>query len=368
MQSQAALLEAIRAQPERDEPRLVYADWLQDRQDPRGELIHLQVAQAHLRPRSVAFTALQRRIDALWAVGWAGWTPKVAAVEPGHFCEWGFTRGFATSVHTVPAAFLDAMEDFFAAAPLLEEVELDCGRLGPLALGTMGWLEKMFAMPAFARVKTLRLQSINDAGAVVLSGLAGAAGLQGLELARTNLGVATYQLLGARGSTLRGLSALELLMANARDAALEHLLEHPWPSLRALLVGNEAVGERGMKAITRGALPALRRLDLSWSQTGGVRSMQALAECTALPCLEELDLSHCDVSDAMCAQLARASGFRLRALRLAHCSLSDRGAQALLEAPVLAGVELLDLTGCRLSGPLRTRLADQLGERALLTA
>jgi uncharacterized protein (TIGR02996 family) len=37
---------AIVDQPDNDEPRLVYADWLQEQQDIRGELIHLQIIQA----------------------------------------------------------------------------------------------------------------------------------------------------------------------------------------------------------------------------------------------------------------------------------------------------------------------------------
>src|SRR5687767_13491779 len=42
------LLAAIAAEPDAIEPRLIYADWLQARNDPRGELI---VIQAKLRER-----------------------------------------------------------------------------------------------------------------------------------------------------------------------------------------------------------------------------------------------------------------------------------------------------------------------------
>ncbi len=367
MDAEAALLEAICAAPDRDEPRLVYADWLEEHEDPRGELIQLQVAQARLRPRSAQFAKLQRRIDALWAGGWSGWTPKVPTVAPGQFCQWSFTRGFASAVHTVPSAFIDAMDGFFAAAPLLDEVRLDCGRLGPLALGTMGWLERLFAAPAFKRVKTLRLESLNDAGAVVLCGLDGVAALQGLELARTNLGVTTYQVLGSRHSALHGLRRLELLMANARDVALEPLFAHPWPKLQSLLLGNEVVGERGVRAVTDGGkLPALAQLDLSWSVTGGTRSMQALAECRTLPCLVELDLSHCEVTDAMCEELAKTAGFELQVLRLAHSGIGARGVRALVDAAVLARVELLDLTGSQLDEGTRALLGERLGDRVLL--
>ncbi len=41
---EADLLAAIYAAPDDDEPRLVYADWLQERGDPRGEFITLQLA------------------------------------------------------------------------------------------------------------------------------------------------------------------------------------------------------------------------------------------------------------------------------------------------------------------------------------
>lgn len=368
MDAQAALLEAICAAPDRDEPRLVYADWLEERHDARGELIHLQVAQARLRPRSAEFSRLQRQIDAVWAAGWSGWVPKVEGVDPGHFCEWSFTRGFPTAVHTVPAAFIEEMDAFFAAAPLLEEVQLDCGRLGPLALGTMGWLERMFAVPAFARVKTLRLQSLNDAGAVVLCGLPGVGALESLEVARTNLGVATHQVLGSKHSALHGLKRLELLMANARDVALEHLFAHPWPRLQGLLIGNEIVGERGMRALTDGGrLPSLRSLDLSWSVTGGTGAMKALAECRTLPCLTELDLSHCEVSDAMCVELAKAEGFSLQVLRLAHAGVGARGVRALLDSKVAGALALLDLTGLALDDATRALLIERLGDRVLLT-
>lgn len=44
--SEQSLLEAIYAEPESDEPRMVYADFLLERGDPRGELIALQIERA----------------------------------------------------------------------------------------------------------------------------------------------------------------------------------------------------------------------------------------------------------------------------------------------------------------------------------
>ncbi|MFO7565688.1 MAG: TIGR02996 domain-containing protein [Enhygromyxa sp.] len=65
----AELLAAVHAAPERDEPRLVYADWLAARGDPHGEFIVLQIERAHAgkAPSARERALLERHGDA-----WAG--------------------------------------------------------------------------------------------------------------------------------------------------------------------------------------------------------------------------------------------------------------------------------------------------------
>ena len=49
MQTEAeAFLQRIRAYPDDDAPRLVFADWLDEQGDPRGDFIRVQVALAQL--------------------------------------------------------------------------------------------------------------------------------------------------------------------------------------------------------------------------------------------------------------------------------------------------------------------------------
>ena len=48
--AERSLLEMVHQRPHSDEPRLVYADWLLERGDPRGELITLQCAQRSQAP------------------------------------------------------------------------------------------------------------------------------------------------------------------------------------------------------------------------------------------------------------------------------------------------------------------------------
>jgi len=322
------------------------------------------VAQAKLIPRSAQFFRLQRRIDLLWARGWPEWTPRVEGLPTGTGCAWTFSRGFASAVRTAPAAFVEGIDAFFEAAPLLDEVQLDCGQLGPMSLDTMGWLERLFALPAFLKIRTLRLFSLNDAGAIVLSGLP--SNLTALELSRTNLGTATYQVLGSQHSSLRSLHTLELSMANAHDVAIAQLFALQWPALRALTIGNEGVGERGMRALINGNLPKLESLDLSWSQTGGTKAIEALAACGTLPLLRELDLSYCEVTAPMALALAGAAGFSLKVLRLAHAGLDATGVRALIDAWVCRGLELLDLSGVTLDAATRALLEETYGERVLL--
>jgi uncharacterized protein (TIGR02996 family) len=49
----AAFLTAIRADPGSDLPRLRFAHWLEERGDPRGELIRILCQLAHAPPRRV---------------------------------------------------------------------------------------------------------------------------------------------------------------------------------------------------------------------------------------------------------------------------------------------------------------------------
>ena len=54
-------LEAIRAAPDDDVPRLVYADWLEERGEPLGEFIRVQCALARLPADDPARPPLQHQ-------------------------------------------------------------------------------------------------------------------------------------------------------------------------------------------------------------------------------------------------------------------------------------------------------------------
>jgi uncharacterized protein (TIGR02996 family) len=88
------LLAAIgRAAPDDDEARLVYADWLLERGDPRGELIHVQCALARIggakSARSEPLRARERALLAEHQLTWIG-------VSYDERVTWCFDRGFPT--------------------------------------------------------------------------------------------------------------------------------------------------------------------------------------------------------------------------------------------------------------------------------
>src|SRR5438552_114024 len=67
---EAAFLRLIAAAPDDDAPRLIYADWLEERGDPRGSFIRVQCALARLAaddPRRGDLEGVERHLLAAYA-------------------------------------------------------------------------------------------------------------------------------------------------------------------------------------------------------------------------------------------------------------------------------------------------------------
>lgn len=102
---EAQLLGLIRAAPDDDAPRLVYADLLLERGDPRGELLQLQCGPARLgRTTDPGVLQLLQRHGAAWL------GPLASVLTPTD-CE--FTRGFLSRIR------FPTIEALLAGAPLL---------------------------------------------------------------------------------------------------------------------------------------------------------------------------------------------------------------------------------------------------------
>src|SRR5688500_3802818 len=116
--SEQPFLEAIRHDPDDDIPRLIYADWLEERGNPRGELVRIQCELARLPAADERRPALQSRELLLLnqhAKGWAG--PLRAWVS-----RWEFHRGMIETVRLPAERFLRHAEEIFQVAPLVRNV------------------------------------------------------------------------------------------------------------------------------------------------------------------------------------------------------------------------------------------------------
>src|SRR5262249_35857239 len=103
-QQDEGFLDAILEDPEDDAVRLIYADWLEEHDQPaRAEFIRVQIALAKLHafdPRRAPLARRERELLAAHEIAWVSDLPQ--GVE-----GWQFARGFIESVQ-LPSAVLAA--------------------------------------------------------------------------------------------------------------------------------------------------------------------------------------------------------------------------------------------------------------------
>lgn len=100
-----ALLASIVADPDDATRRLVYADLLEERGDPRGELIRLQLTEP-----------TNPRVAQLLTASWSSFAGELAPFSG----PWAFHRGFVEKVQMTIAAFAKHGERLFSTYPLQE--------------------------------------------------------------------------------------------------------------------------------------------------------------------------------------------------------------------------------------------------------
>jgi uncharacterized protein (TIGR02996 family) len=101
-----AFLRAIIERPDDDLPRLVYADYLDERDDPRGEFIRVECELARIAPDDPRRAALYRRdleLIRMYKDRWAGLLPKLTPHRGVSY--WDFRRGLI-EVLTIDAPVL----------------------------------------------------------------------------------------------------------------------------------------------------------------------------------------------------------------------------------------------------------------------
>jgi uncharacterized protein (TIGR02996 family) len=153
--TESELLREILANPAENEPRRRYGELLEERGDPRGELIRIQIQLHWARVRQEYYDQpgeLFARERALLAKHGAEWSREVRPLVD----DLRFERGFVDYVKISAAAFLERAEAIYAVAPA---ILLYVRPLGKLA-------EPFFASPHLSRTRALALGAagLDDAG------------------------------------------------------------------------------------------------------------------------------------------------------------------------------------------------------------
>src|SRR5262249_44548145 len=143
------LIAAIRAELDSDAPRLVYADFLEDRGDPqsvaRAEFIRIQVQRSNLPPEDERHSPLMARAPRLLAA-------PPCARQGAHFCfrKGRFRRGFIEYVHLDARHFLHHRRQLVRLEPL-RDISLTGLRIGN------GIGKRLAGCPELSAVETLRI-------------------------------------------------------------------------------------------------------------------------------------------------------------------------------------------------------------------
>lgn len=373
----SAFLAAIHAAPDDDAPRLVYADALVERGDPRGELIQLQCTLASVDEDDPRWHRMRRRERALLKEHLATWTKEVVAGAKNVEIE--LRRGFPEVVRGTAETLAAVAPALSVAAPLTVHLE---------AFAFERSVSPLLRSALFARARSLRLMS--GRARVDISELAALAGplplslfeLDEVRLARSDLdALAQCRALGqlrelALSRCVLGkdsAGALEMLASPLRrftvlsgkepEAFVGSIVNGPaFQQLEVLGLCNTEIGDDGLAQIAKaGRLANLVDVDLR-SAGLGAGALARLLEHLPATGLTRLLLGGNAISDAFAVRISDWSGSAgLTKLDLGvgiegEHGGGDRGAQALAASPHLANLRSVVLTGWKVSRATERKL------------
>jgi uncharacterized protein (TIGR02996 family) len=412
MTDREALFRAVLDYPDDDTPRLIFADFLEEDDDPdRAAFIRGQVALARA-PRYDPVWVQARCHDKHLITG-EPWRDELPDLPAG--LRWQpdpFRRGFPAAVRADTGyAFAAHADDLFALAPV-EELEVPMVRAQEPDLSESPWLERVvrLALPegmsriaagwvlnsprldrltdlhvgsgltppgaagvivgsrAFARLSAFscRDDSLSHAVVNALTRLADPPRLERLDLSSNRV---TADPLGRllASPAVAGVDALDLSDNPLRADGLRALAAARLPALRTLRLVRTGPDTDGVRALAGSpVLGGLRSLSLAVNNLGH-RAAAALAAAPHAANLRVLDLGQNRVGADGAAALAASPHLRnLIQLDLAENLIEDAGADALAESPHLGGLLALDVSANLFSPAAAARLRRRFADRVVI--
>jgi uncharacterized protein (TIGR02996 family) len=414
MSDRDALLAAIRAQPDEDTPRLVFADWLDEHDDPdRAAFIRAQVELDRTEPWEPFAVRVRWRQPEL---GSGHFFRNALPRVDGNNVEWprsAFRRGFAWALNVRTASLWREL-----AEPIVDREPIGLFRFWS---GTLDDWRQVAASECVKHFRELVFNLNPNEALLALRDKSTACGITDLAFMRASSAgmpeVLEDLFQSPLGRGIRGLffhigyeSRKELIDAIHLAGPLKRLgcssmgIDRDY--LRPLLAGpataelevlqflNESIGDSGMSLLaetvpttlrdltlssvqmrTAGMgrlagcdrLPNLRRLNLRGNQLEP-RAMKALSQSHALACLRSIDLTNCDIGYKGVRHLTRARFWpNLVEVNLRNTAIPSRGVRHLLDAPIPSDLTALVLENT-LDTDSRAALAKKYGDAVVFAA
>lgn len=278
MIDETSFVEEIRSQPLDITPRLIYADFLEEAGDPRGEFIRVQCQLSQSSPGDPMRAALFDRERALLDKYGDLWLAPVRELGVEGVSRTSFQGGLLERVRISTNQFLNTGAEICERSPALRSLqlhdladfvsplagysmpsqitELDLGadQLDAECLVTLAeakWLSQI-------RSVDLRMNQLKDDG--VIAFVSGAwAGLQSLHLGNNGIGAAGVQPL-AVWPHLQNLKRLDLSMNPLTNLGLNFLTGASLPSLEFLNLSSCSLGSLASLVDADANFPSLREL------------------------------------------------------------------------------------------------------------
>lgn len=234
----------IRAKPDEPGPYLVYADWLIQRSDPRGDLITVQAQLAETPRKKELLDAEKKLLDAHPGYFLPPALDEALRKRTAPRCEVTWSHGFFKSVRLArgtTAAAQDINLDVVAKSVLAHS----SGKfLRSLVLGPLGTSEYWYA-PLISEIAKQQHAMLNEI-------VVGDFGPGDIELTSTVAGTIT--------PLFRAAPALQKLAVKAGSLKLDGKVGHP--QLRELSITTVQLAGDHMRALFAGEFPALETLSI----------------------------------------------------------------------------------------------------------
>lgn len=373
-----ALLAAVRADPDDDLPRLVYADWFEENGEPlRAAFIRSQIDYARAEPFSPAARAARERfvpLEARYGPVWAGEPYLYANAHPIHF---RFERGFVGHVSVDVLTLSHRYEAILDTQPVqsLELIRFLSVQTGSGSASELLWLdtEPVYRLPHLRRLRRLAYARGSDLFDVDYRAWRESENLAGLrDLAVPGCLVQPWCLAELLESeALPHLEGLDLTdVTHVGPQLVTSLARSPHRRLRRLNLTGVFLTSELLRQLLRS--PALHEVEeLRLGRAPGAADPGPLFYLNlgwVLPWrrLKVLDLSGQVVGDELLRGIARCrDAVGLRAWGLAHTGLNAESAEVLIDSPYL-NLYHLDVRGNRLDTGTLARLRQRYPDAEII--